>query len=135
MTAYLGIATSFSFATNPINVDDFFLDNNLPFRDNYRKDGGTKLIIDLLVLPIRPYQTISLSMVMGTLEKLKKKLCIGQLVELRFIASFQNRVLLIDKCLVKMNNCDDILYQDDDHPFYSWLHLSNKFFGSHQGGR
>ena len=72
------------------------------------------MIIDLLVLPIRPYQTISLSMVMGTLEKLKKKLCLDQLVELCFIAFFQNRVLPIDKCLVEINDRDDIFYLCND---------------------
>ena len=135
MLDYQGSACYASFITKATDIEDFFLDDDLPYVDENRKDGVTKWPIELFVLPIGPYRSISLSMVLDSLQKLKKKLCYDQLIELCFIASFQNSVLPIDKCLVELLERDDVRYQNEDHPFYSWMHLSQHYFGSHQGGR
>ena len=55
MQEYSCMATSFSFATHPTNVEDFFLDDNLLFENEYRKNKATQHCIELLVLPIGPY--------------------------------------------------------------------------------
>ena len=135
LTGYEGKACSFSFVNDAKDVDDFFLDDDLPFVWDCQTSGTKKWEIELLILPIGPYRSISLSMILDCLDKLKGKLCYDQLIELCFVGSFQNSVLPLDKCLTKMFDEDNALYQEHIHPFYAWMNLSMEFFGSHQGDK
>ena len=82
LTGYEGKASSFSFVNVTMNIKDFFLDDNLSYVWDCRVNGATQWKVELLVLPIGPYRTISLSMILDFLHKLKKKLCFDQLIAL-----------------------------------------------------
>ena len=132
---YEGNASSFSFIYNARNIDDFFLDDNLPYIFESRTKQVMEEKIELFLLPIGPYRSISSSIILDSLHNLKHKLLFDQLIELCFIASFHNSVLQLDKCLTQMVINVQVSTQNEEHPYFTWHCLSRRFFASHQGGK
>ena len=71
LIGYEGKACSFSFVNDARNIEDFFHNNDLPYQWDYWLNDSKNWKIELFILSIGPYWTISLSMIMDSLYKLK----------------------------------------------------------------
>ena len=93
------------------------------------------MMIDLLIVPIGISRILLLSMVIDSLYKLRTILCQDQIVELYFVATFQNSQLLIDACFVDMENNSSEVNGTNDPPFYILYEATTRLFNaSYQGG-
>ena len=93
-----------------------------------KKLAGHSIERDLLLLPTGVSRSLSLSMVIDYIYKLREHWCADQVVEFCFIVSFHNSQLLICECLQEMN-------ATGIHPYYEWRETTMRLFGTFQGGK
>ena len=131
MQEYKGNTVHSSFVEDPNNMRHFFMDDGCCFQKVNIGDKHRLVYQQLLKLPIGTSRTLSLSMIISPLYKLRKKLCVDQLVELCWIASFLNTPVRINETLTRLiDDGNDF----DDHPYFTWIQTTIRIFGTWQGG-
>jgi hypothetical protein len=129
---YTGTLRELSFLRDPTDLQDFFVDKDLPFKPT-RIHKNSNIERDLLMLPIGTSRVLSMSQFIHPLYQLQQSgyLCRDQMVELCFICCFLNTPVLFSECISQLSKND---LMSMEHPYYTWYSKTVKLFGVWQGG-
>ena len=129
--AYEGNALHSRFVTNPNDMRDFFMDDCCPFKTV--NIGTPEKIVnqELLSLPVGTSRTLGLSMIISPIYQLGKMLCVDQVVELCWVASFLNSPVRFNEALTRLLDSNSVI---DKHPYYTWMDSTFDLFDTWQGG-
>ena len=86
---------------------------------------------ELLSLPVGTSRTLGLSMIISPIYKIGKMLCVDQVVELCWVASFLNSPVRFNETLTRLLDSNSEI---DEHPYYTWINSTFKIFDTWQGG-
>ncbi len=125
---------------NVFDRSQFFLDDTLPYTlVTIAEEGKHKQTIsaEYILTEINVSRTLSLSMFIDPIVKLRSYLHMDQSIELAFACSFLSNPFWFDWCmssLIDRHMSPDDPFKFGLHPFYDWCHNTIEIFGSWQGG-
>jgi hypothetical protein len=121
-------------APTPFDRSNFFLDDNLPYKNIEISDG---IFGDYLLTEISPSRVLSFSLFIDPLVQLKDDLCFDQRIELGFVCCLLSSPFWFDKTMnhliVKHRDNQDP-FKFGIHPFFDWAKTTVATFGNYQGG-
>ena len=141
VTDYTGTRSSMSFLNDAFDMNDMFLDNHLPYREENISEPNTEsdpihypriAPLKTLRLPIGLSRPLSMSCYLAPMFHQRKILKFDQAVELAFMASFTNTPLRFHHIVTNMTKKD--LEDSNNHPVLFYLKKSKELFGTYQGG-
>jgi len=120
-----------NFLKNPLYCENFFLHPSLPWK-NRELVRGSGIYGDVITLPVGPSRTLSMSVMIDSIFRVRKMLSFDQILELTFFFSFYNNGSIVHSIMSRINGCDDMFVTENrkkQHPWYVFEEASIGLLG------